>query len=158
MMDPDRPLTKKKEQPLTLEEQVERDRIEIQRRIDCQEGRREQQRRADRIGAAFWLPGLALVGISAILPFSTRRKIDDGDGGGKNCTTGKPCGNTCIEVSDVCRVGQGAAKYDYNEKAIAASVAMGVAGVIFVLGFVVPQRLVRPVTCTTAGCALTLRF
>jgi len=78
------------------------------------------------------------------------------------CTIGKPCGNTCIAVSDTCSIGgsSGGSNTHVTRAGWIAAGSLFALGVgLLVAALVAPKRLKpRRVACGPGGCSLTLRF
>jgi hypothetical protein len=57
------------------------------------------------VGLATLVAGLVLLGESGLSNGGTANTGNGFGGTGPNCTTGKPCGMTCISVEDTCHIG-----------------------------------------------------
>jgi hypothetical protein len=123
-------------------------------KFDPQIEEAEQERtRFFRISIGLLVPGcLAAAGgiitavIGAGVGSSTAREDtaggDDIDGFRDQCTIGKPCGDTCIEVSDVCHVGGGGVGGggELRPGVLIAGVSIAVLGIGLLVGSVLAAR------------------
>lgn len=119
----------------------------------CEEAPQAFAIRRRNLQLGLLLPAVPLT-LGALIVLATSRTTAQVDG--DTCVGGKPCGATCIAVSDTCHIDA----RGYRQGAVAGSVVLSLAALgLLIAGLIAPAQMERRrVACSTAGCSLMLRF